>query len=284
MSVFKLKPEKFKSDTEIKTLDETHKKIVNEFKKRKELLPRKKAKLTRLEKKLDLLNKKTGSEYTNDDIKLKSKIKSEIKELSEEIYDIENNVSEMEYYSKTNDLLMDYYDIIEDQEDYLYEEHPELSKKKEKEDDVENDALDRLNILNKKRNKGVRKVNKRRKKKVVPNNSNNILSYFNGQDSDVTEDNSDKDNNKDRAYLLDQYRMLIDNEYVSEKSRNIDPIRKCSNCDREKTLIQTEGLYVCIKCGEAEMIIIEAEKPNYKDSCVPEKPGYPYKRINHYNE
>ena len=58
---------------------------------------------------------------------------------------------------------------------------------------------------------------------------------------------------------------------------------KCLNCNIEKTLIHSEGIYVCKKCFEVESIIIDSEKPNYKDP-TPEKSGYPYKRINHFNE
>jgi len=47
--------------------------------------------------------------------------------------------------------------------------------------------------------------------------------------------------------------------------------------------MHSEGLYVCTGCAEVEHVIIDSEKPNYKDP-LPEKAGYPYKRINHFNE
>jgi hypothetical protein len=48
-------------------------------------------------------------------------------------------------------------------------------------------------------------------------------------------------------------------------------------------LIQSEGIYVCQKCGKFEYIIIESEIPSHKDS-MNEKPKYPYKTINHLIE
>ena len=75
--------------------------------------------------------------------------------------------------------------------------------------------------------------------------------------------------------------MLVNNEPASHYRRS--RINKCLNCNIEKTLIHSEGIYVCKKCFEVESIIIDSEKPNYKDP-TPEKSGYPYKRINHFNE
>ena len=55
-------------------------------------------------------------------------------------------------------------------------------------------------------------------------------------------------------------------------------IKKCENCNIDKTLINSEGIFVCQQCGEVEQIIIDSEKPNYKEAVSDTKPGYPYKR------
>jgi len=47
--------------------------------------------------------------------------------------------------------------------------------------------------------------------------------------------------------------------------------------------VYSEGIRVCKICGESETILIESDRPNYNDR-IPDKPGYPYKRINHLNE
>ena len=280
---FKLKPEKIKYVTEIKTLDETHKKIANSFQQNKEKLPQKKKKLKRLQNKFEKLNMKDASEYTTEDIKLKSKLKSEIKILGEEIYDIENDITEIEYYSKIDELLMDYYDVLDNEEDVYYQENPELSKiNNNSTQKQELDALDILNMKNKKLRKQ-KKTTRKRKRKNVDNQSKDIMDFFGCKKEDKETNDEDNEKLKDRSQLLDEYRMLIDNEYISEKNKNNSPILRCPECNIDKTLHQSEGLYVCVNCGEGEMVIIESERPNYKD-VVPEKPGYPYKRINHFNE
>lgn len=300
MSTFKLKPEKVKQITEIHTLDESHKNMMDNFQKKKRLLPRKKNQLVKIKKQLESLEKKPSVYYTNDDIKLKSKLKEELQLVEEDIYDIENNISEMDYYSKIDQVLMDYYDIF-DEHDAYYDEHPELSKEKLHNNEHNLDQLDILNKM-KKRNVNPQKVPKRRKKRSVVDNKTSIMNFFNNVNNQKLESpdkeivNSEstchtndiimKENNSevDRATLLDQYRMLTDNEYIATKNRNINPIRICSTCNVEKTLHHSEATYTCMNCGEVEMIIIEADKPHYTDSSVPEKTGYPYKRVNHLSE
>jgi len=278
MSEFTLKPEKIRQITEIRTLDETHKKIMSEFQKKKKALPKKKLYLEELKNKLNGLEVKDGKLYTNKDIQNKSKWKTIIEDLEDEIYDIENDISEINYYSKTDDLLMNYYDILNKDDDNLYEINPELSEIKI---DKSQEKLNTLDILNKQKRTTHKKIVRKRKKKYVNNPNNNIMKYFNYTNKDGNKIEF-KDNIKDRSELLNQFRMLVDNEFLNESlKKNI--LKKCSNCNIDKILNQSEGIYVCKNCGEVEMIIIESERPNYKD-IVPEKPGYPYKRMNHFNE
>lgn len=286
MSTFRLKPDKVRYNTEIKTLDEIHKHITSDFQKKKNLLPKKKLKLTRLITQLDNIQNKDIVSY--DDIKLKSKLKTEIEELQEDINDIENNISEADYYNKTVDLIMDYYEMIDNDGVDLYTDNPELSEVKKEDDSEGNDisVLDKLNMLSKEKRKH-KKVAKKRKKKQNEKTTDNILSYFESpSDKDHQSEVAEKEiitepvqemsvteNVKDRAMLLDKYRSLIDNEYICDKSHCYDPYKKCSECDEDKTLIQAEGIYVCQLCGEVEMVVIEAERMNYKEM-VAEKPGW----------
>ena len=324
MSTFKLKPEKIKYVSEIQTLDEAHKKIISEFQKRKRMLPMKKKKLIDLNNKLKLIEQKNGKEFTNEDIKLRSTLKSDIKALEEEIYDIENNISEIEYYSKTDELLMDYYDILNNDEaiitpilNQLYHDNNNNDNNNDnnnnhnnndnsnkqgtfdsvdyslhinivkKEQNINSDKLDKLDILNmrNKEKKKQKKVTRRRKRRTDTNNTSDILSYFGCADTNTKTIDVESTAKllKDKSILLDHYRSLTDNEYLCEKNKNKVFIKVCEQCGIDKTINQAEGSIVCQNCGISEMIIIETERPNYKDS-IPDKPGYPYKRINHFNE
>ena len=74
--------------------------------------------------------------------------------------------------------------------------------------------------------------------------------------------------------------MLVNGECIYKKKIII---KKCNKCNIEKTLERSNGLLVCRNCGTCELIQIDSDIPNYKDP-MPDKPGYPYKRINHFNE
>jgi len=172
MSTFKVKATKsIKNYQQTNTLDEAHRKYITIFQKRKTQLPNKKAKLDTLENQLQKLEMKNPVNYTSDDTKLKADLKSKIKLLLYEIYDIENNISEMEYYSKIEDIIMDYYDILDNDDHILYKENPEMHSKKEStannQINDEPDRLDKLVILGiqNENDKKLKKVTKRRKKK-----------------------------------------------------------------------------------------------------------------------
>ncbi len=296
MSTFKLKNGKVRYVSDVKTLDGIHKSMVNNFQKKKNTLPKTKIKLEKMYIQLKKLENKDASTYDTKDIKLRSKLKSDIKEIEYEIYDIENNITEAEYYSKTEEYLMDYYDLIDDDVNYEYnsdEESKNISLDREIGKEKKLDKLDLLNKMNRDKRKRKTTVKKRKRRQPV-NIQNNILSYFGeAKDSDTSDsdNNEDKENDtkekkvktKDKSILLDQYRTMIDSEYVCDKNKGHNHIKICHWCDCEKTLNQTEGFYFCDECGEIEEVIIEPERPNYRE-VVTDKPGYPYKRINHFNE
>lgn len=332
MSAFKIKHDKTKHMIQINTLDETHKKFMKTFQNRRSLLPKKKKRLEFVQNQLEKLENVDASKFATSDIKKRSEFKTEIQTLEEEIYDIENDLSELDYYFKTEDIIMDYYQITEIDDHTLYSDHPELCEEQinkntnnpNPDDETQVDKLDLLNQMNKNK-KRQKKVTKRRKKRLVSTNQVNILDFLNGnnneptslpqqdsqQDQSVTEDTFteigdteideseliDFDDNdkmvnteqptpikeipiKNKAELLDQYMMQIDSEYMCDKKRSGNKIKKCANCNVEKTLIHADGMYVCQKCGEIEIVIIDSEKPNYKEAVTDTKPGYPYKRIN----
>lgn len=114
MSVdYKYKPNKHTIRTSTKTIDEMHKEIVNKFKKNRDSIPNKRKKIAVLEKELkNLSNSNKGSINLDIEIlKKKSHIRREIKKINDEIKDIENYNDEMNYYSRTGDVIYDYYDL-----------------------------------------------------------------------------------------------------------------------------------------------------------------------------
>ena len=82
--------------------------------------------------------------------------------------------------------------------------------------------------------------------------------------------------------IIQEYLKKIDPEYVSIINFDIS-IFKCPNCSHELTLYPTDGFQICDRCGTQRDIIIESDKPSFKDP-PPEASYFSYRRINHYNE
>jgi hypothetical protein len=327
----KQKPEKIKYLTNISTLDEIHRKYVADFESKKLSLPTKKERVKVLTIELSTLNK--------NDVRRMAEIKEQLARLNEDISDIDSGITELDYYSRTNDILIEYYNQLDDGEDEIHDAQSEdtdtTNNSEQTGTEVTNDKIPEnsetnielsnnisnklieLNLLSQKRRKP-KKPTRKRARHTEQKKNRNILSFFtsnqdecNDEDDDDTETetetdimsesanninnnistiiNTNKINNletivSNRATLLDEYMMLLDRSYSTKPKINL--IRTCQNqeCNgAEKTLIQSEGLYVCKTCGEVEHIIIESEVPNHKDS-VNEKPRYPYKRLNHLIE
>jgi hypothetical protein len=57
----------------------------------------------------------------------------------------------------------------------------------------------------------------------------------------------------------------------------------CPLCDVEMTFYQNEALLGCPRCGHEEFILVDSEKPSYKDP-PREITYFAYKKINHFNE
>ena len=369
MTTFRYKPDKIKYRTSINTLDALHRKRVNEFEDKRTRISDLKSEIEKLEKQLiDFVKPPTTTTKvmcetidTINEIKNRSVVKSALQKKKQDLYDIENNVSELEYYSQTNDILLDYYreitpivpigigenidysandnngmdnvDMTNNFDPVKLEEIDELSEHFEitgqsDDGDSKNNSdddsfspdqlngkskLEQLNLLSQMKRKP-RKITKRRARRTDTFNNKCILDFFSDKapvkDIDENEDQyHDQDKDADscekqivnksvavedeieekgiektisnKATLLDEYMTLVDKTYISKERHQC--IRMCMRCNTEKTLIQSEGFYVCQMCGEVEHTIIESEIPSHKDNAT-EKNRYPYKRVNHLIE
>jgi hypothetical protein len=62
-----------------------------------------------------------------------------------------------------------------------------------------------------------------------------------------------------------------------------DPWTTCDMCDSEMIMCMNEANLTCPACGHQEFILIDSDKPSYKDP-PREVSYYAYKKINHFNE
>ena len=87
-----------------------------------------------------------------------------------------------------------------------------------------------------------------------------------------------------RNQLLNEYLQLEDPSMV-RPSADIydDPWTICSKCNSEMIMCLNEANLTCSKCGFQEFILVDSDKPSYKDP-PREVSYYAYKKINHFNE
>jgi hypothetical protein len=295
MFTFRHRPDKIKYLNTIKTLDETNKKHVMNFITIKEKIPELHNQLQEYENELEILE--TTQLYSDDGIKRRAFLKENIELVRNNIELIDNDTHELEYYSKTNDILINYYDIVNNNEndninntkENINNDKLELIEINDKElfkiePSFVSNKLDELNNISQQKRKP-KKITKKRPRKNANIASRSIIDFLSKPSDKVSFSKKKEEDNvnlhKNRAELLNNYMALIDSDYGEKKKSKITKI--CNICSIEKILIRSEGIFVCKNCGDAEYVIIESDIPNYKE-CGTEKPCYPYKRLNHFIE
>jgi hypothetical protein len=87
-----------------------------------------------------------------------------------------------------------------------------------------------------------------------------------------------------REVLLERYLLKVNPEHAKNIVTSFeDPHGMCEVCDKEMTFSANEALFFCDSCGHQEFVLIDSDKPSYKDP-PREVTYYAYKRINHFNE
>ena len=86
-----------------------------------------------------------------------------------------------------------------------------------------------------------------------------------------------------RDGLLDSYLQKIDPGYLKKHVGLDDTGDECDQCGEDMIFSQNEATLYCPGCGCVEFILIDSDRPSYKDP-PRESSYYAYKRINHFNE
>jgi hypothetical protein len=84
-----------------------------------------------------------------------------------------------------------------------------------------------------------------------------------------------------RSDLLNQY-LQIEAPSMA-KSTDGDEWTYCDHCGSEMIMCMNEATLTCSACGNKDFILIDSDKPSYKDP-PRELSYYAYKKINHFNE
>ena len=136
---------RYKSETT--TLDDSHKKKMQSFKKNRATLPKLQKKLNNCRTQLNKIKKKQTKNYTVKDIKNKSELTNLVETLQKEIDKIKHNREEIEYWAQTHAFVFDYYDQTKYEADDHDIKNPQEAREEKKKELTE---IEKLNIMNQK--------------------------------------------------------------------------------------------------------------------------------------
>jgi len=194
----------------------------------------------------ELLENYNGQMKDSTDIVMRTQLEEKIQQLVKKKEELESNKPVYDYFFDAGDILYNYYDIQE------------------------------------KINSGTAQVPMR----VMKAKPGSVLAALQeGQEFKTPEQKpKSTDTLEGREVLLEKYLRRVDPEHARAAVTSFeDPHGLCEACDKEMTFSANEALFFCDSCGHQEFVLIDSDKPSYKDP-PREVTYYAYKRINHFNE
>jgi hypothetical protein len=249
---FKVKSSKRSNPEARTTLDAIHNQKVQTMMEERENIAQYKEDLVRLQKKI--------KEATSDMESWRWERDAEL--LEKRIKSIENGTEVMDYYLRTGDILYNYYDI----QDQIQQGTATFTSNKAKPGSI-------LAIL----------------EEVAQEKTQDVEDTLRSFRLDSSNDGSEPlpSNEKksfQRHQLLNEYLHLEDPAMGrNNQDEYDDPWTLCERCGNEMNMCLNEANLTCAKCGHQEFILVDSDKPSYKDP-PREICYYAYKKINHFNE
>lgn len=186
-------------------------------------------------------------------------------DIQTKIKDLNEKYNECSYYTNTANILFEYYELVEKGS---HHQHHDTQPEQHKHAPADNGIL------------------KYFRTGVAAND--NASSQSNQTCSRKAQEsiNPEQPTKKSRGSLLEQYMRHTDPNYMTQHYHNVSNTveEKCSYCGSKNiSMIANDGYICCTDCDCIEFVIVDHEKPSYKDP-PKEISFYAYKRINHLNE
>lgn len=249
------------------TVDSNHKEKMDDFKRKKEILPEMINELASIKNKIKELN-------ANKDYNLHKELKTmeeEARDLENEINNIQSGKEEYKYLLDAGLLLHQYYDCVNNPSVEKNTRPSHAWKKNKKDTSVGDISIKKNSIIN---------VNFKISEETDKEKENELIiisSTTNIRRSIIKQPLK-------RSEMLDEYKSIIDPNWVKKMDTQIRAEESiCEDCQLPRILQYRESKYVCQKCGVEENTFIDSDRPSFKDP-PPEANYFAYKRINHFNE
>ena len=179
------------------------------------------------------------------------RLEREAEGLEKKIKSIESDSDLMDYYLRTGDILYNYYDI----QDKIQKGTSSFNSTKAKPGSI-------LAILEE----------VAQQEEPIPEEQRNTVVVPPAQKT------------LQRNQLLNDYLQLEDPSMARNTVEEYDdPWTTCEQCGNEMIMCLNEANLTCSKCGYQDFILVDSDKPSYKDP-PREVCYYAYKKINHFNE
>jgi len=184
------------------------------------------------------------------------KLEREVEQLQKKIKSIEDGSELMDYYLRTGDILYNYYDI----QDQINQGTAVGQTNRAKPGSI-------LAIL-----------------EEVAQEENRQKNASSSLENIVMDPPVAVQKGLQRNQLLNHYLEIEDPSMARNSIEEYDdPWTQCEICHNEMIMCLNEANLTCSKCGHQEFILVDSDKPSYKDP-PREISYYAYKKINHFNE
>lgn len=223
-------------------IDNKHHEIIKNFESQTKELEILQQELKKKNNKYNELSNISNSFITDEQLDEKFNIKFQIEDIEKKINLIRYQNNSTQYFINTGHILFNYYNKINTSEQVNIE-------------------LEKKNPLSK-----------------------SILEFFKKEPvkSNIEfKEDIIKKNTISKTQMMDEYMSYVDSRFITDKNKE-DDVEVCSTCNTQKLFVHAEGLMICEKCGVQDYVLIDCDKPSYKEP--PKEIAYfAYKRINHFN-
>jgi hypothetical protein len=244
---FKVKSSKRSNPESRTTLDAIHHQKVQQLMEQREHVDTYKSELAVLKEKIS---------QSSSDIEI-WRLERDAEVLEKKIKAIDDGSEIMDYYLRSGDILYNYYDI----QDHIQQGTINYQSNKAKPGSI-------LAILG----------------GVAASEDNQSTGELTLSGSTAVMNVPSEKKGLQRNQLLNEYLQLEDPSMARNTADDYDdPWTICDMCGNEMNMCLNEANLTCSKCGHQEFILVDSDKPSYKDP-PREVCYYAYKKINHFNE
>ncbi len=272
------------------TLDAIHLKQIKKFQSLQKSIPQKKKEITKIEEQIKKIQKEADTK--KDDFSLYFELMDQrrlleinIQNLEKEIAEIESNELEEDYLLDVGHIMTQYYinrdnhqspsttttAIQQTQQPQPTQPQPKKSNKK---------VRDVFDLFENYKNSNTDLENNTSINTDINNGTGNVEEEHQQQTT------ANKFFRRERMTKLDIYNHImskVEEDFVPEDTNENFENDECPFCETDRELYQNEGKLVCPKCFYVDFILIDSDKPSYRDT-PKEMTNFAYKRRNHFIE